>query len=134
MNDHDLEKQLRQQPLRSVPPAWRGEILAAERRSELSLTIWLRQLLWPHPKAWATLAVAWMLVLGLNLLSRETSHRQARNTELETQAQRLALAEQRRLWLELIEPTPSAVAPSKHPKHSREISPRSERQIKSGLV
>jgi hypothetical protein len=134
MNDHDFEQQLRQQPLRPMPPAWRREILAAQRPSELSLTIWLRQLLWPHPAAWATLAAAWVLIMGLNFLSRETFHRPAINAELETQAQRLALAEQRRLWLELIEPAPSTAAPSKHGRPSPEVSPRSERQIEIGLV
>jgi len=34
---------------------------------------WLAALLWPHPKAWAGLAAAWVFILAANFATRETS-------------------------------------------------------------
>jgi anti-sigma factor RsiW len=33
----------------------------------------LSALLWPHPKAWAGLAAAWLVILAVNLATRETA-------------------------------------------------------------
>ncbi len=74
MNFDDFESQLRRQPIRPLPAAWKAEILAAARRAgdppavrRSSLGAVLRDWLWPHPVAWGGLAAAWVLIFGLNL-------------------------------------------------------------------
>lgn len=78
-NNEQFENRLRRQPLRSVPPAWRGEILKAadanrrvaaapprsESQSEL-LAGW-RVLLGRFPIAWAALAALWVGMVSVNL-------------------------------------------------------------------
>lgn len=59
----EFEQFLSHQPLRNVPPGWRREILADRQPA------W-REWLWPSPVAWATVAAAWLLILGLQLASR----------------------------------------------------------------
>jgi hypothetical protein len=58
-----FEQLLSQQPLRSVPPGWRSQILP-DRRSRC------REWLWPSPFAWATVAAVWLVIVGLQLASR----------------------------------------------------------------
>ena len=70
----EFEKQLSQQPLRRPPPGWKQEILrAAEAVLDVSPSplaasnsraSWL-EMFWPSPRAWAGLAVVWMLTIGL---------------------------------------------------------------------
>lgn len=74
MNFDDFESELRRQPFRPVPAAWRNEILAAARQASegpamprFSLAAILRDWLWPHPVAWGGLAAAWVLIFALNL-------------------------------------------------------------------
>ena len=80
----DFEARLRQQPIRKMPQDWRAEILAAARsagsRNGLqvasarmgwperlsSLNAWASALLWPSPKAWAALALTWVVILVAN--------------------------------------------------------------------
>lgn len=80
MNFDDFESELRRQPLRPVPAAWRDEILAAAqraseppRRAKAPLVAWLRDWLWPHPVAWGGLAAAWALIFVLNLAAKGAS-------------------------------------------------------------
>jgi len=88
MNGEDpFEASLKRQPRRSIPPAWRGEILASARQaatfhpsrlmalwSQLSpVNLKLSAFLWPHPKAWAGLAAAWLLILALSFAARDSS-------------------------------------------------------------
>jgi hypothetical protein len=73
MNDDQFENELKRQPLRPVPVAWREEILKAachrHRRAVSTSTAevvpWWRALLWPNPVAWGGLAAAWLVVLTL---------------------------------------------------------------------
>jgi len=83
MSPDEFEQKLQRQPLRAAPEAWRGEILAAARASRLTphasgigdynllelVFTWLR----PARLAWATMAAAWVVILGLNLAVRETA-------------------------------------------------------------
>jgi hypothetical protein len=78
MNRDDFETKLRRQPLRPVPPEWRAEILHTARQSVrptrpapsapglFCCAAW-REWLWPCPAAWAGVAAAWLVILGLNL-------------------------------------------------------------------
>jgi len=74
---NEFEQRLRQTPLRSLPPEWRQDILAAAQpptsvpaRSQPT-ELWWTRLLWPYPRAWAGLAAAWVVILGLHLATRE---------------------------------------------------------------
>src|SRR5947209_11745220 len=93
MNGTDpFEEKLRRQKFCPLPAAWRNEILASARRaasetaagnqttdgpgraasfSLAELGRGLCNLLWPHPKAWAGLAATWLVIMGLNLASRD---------------------------------------------------------------
>ena len=129
MNADDFEKRLQRRSMRPVPREWRGEILDAARRagdhqlstSKPQTTSWRRELLWPCPQAWAGLAAAWMVILFLNMASREPV--QAAKTSKAAPAPELliALKEHRRLLAELIG-TPTVVEPPK----PFEPRPRSE--------
>lgn len=62
---NDLERQLSEQPLRTPPPHWRVEILAAAAKITAPDWTW-RDWMWPSPKAWAALAAVWVVVLALD--------------------------------------------------------------------
>ncbi len=76
---NEFEQRLRQVPLKPVPPEWRAEILAAAGQltpdcsgpAPLSWRArWLagwHSLFWPHPRAWAGLAVVWVVIAGLHV-------------------------------------------------------------------
>ncbi len=78
-NDEQFENRLRRQPLRPIPPAWRGEILAAAtarqsaiatRRGDddaIALVAGWRLLFARIPLAWAALAALWLGMIGVNL-------------------------------------------------------------------
>jgi hypothetical protein len=82
MNNLDeFERKLERQPQRQLPRSWRAEILSAAREAAVARparrSVWstinhlFSTLLWPRPEAWAGLAAAWLLVLGLNVAARE---------------------------------------------------------------
>jgi hypothetical protein len=65
--NNEFEKQLERQPMREVPRGWRSEILSVACRAEPSTLVHrLSTWLWPHPRAWAVLAAAWVLILLLH--------------------------------------------------------------------
>jgi hypothetical protein len=86
-DDEQFEQRLQRQPMREVPSAWRDEILIAARNSlvpesgsrrtqDTWFSILIEQfslLLSPHPRAWAGLAAAWLIILAMNFASREDS-------------------------------------------------------------
>jgi len=141
MNDEDqFERRLEQQPLRRIPPAWRAEILAVARAStplptascgifspaldafKNALSAWL----WPHPKAWAGLATAWLLALGLNFVAREPARHELASQMAPVPAQvRDLLKQQNQMLAELIGPQPTRLP---DPRHSWVPKPRSERR------
>lgn len=120
MNGPDqFEERLRRQPLRPLPADWRESILSAARaatkpspaprstRSFFLSTInhQLSTLLWPHPKAWAALGAAWLVVLAFSLAAREPAPQHlARETTRPSPQLRALLREQERLLVELVGP------------------------------
>ena len=144
MNTEDFEKRLQRQPLRKIPGEWREEILSAARqaspsehaprtthhapapRSLLSTLIHqLSTLLWPHPTAWAGLAAVWLVILGINLTTRDASARVAKHTAPVSPQVIMAFQEQERLLAELIGTSEVPVAERPNPAPPR---PRSERR------
>ena len=120
---NDFEQRLQRQPLRPLPPSWRDEILKAARAAAsasaepsrpsppiLNFKFLILHCLWPHPKAWAGLAAAWIVILGLNssatrpagvpMVARSTATAPVSTVELAW------LTEQRRLQRELLELSP----------------------------
>lgn len=118
MNDDtkQFEQRLRDLPMKEIPGDWRAEILAAAReaqtisqRSPVSRHHWfsvLKQrvaaLLWPHPRAWAALASAWILVFGFNFAARDTSAPIAKNSSAPSPETVAELKQQRKLYAELM--------------------------------
>ena len=144
MNTEDFEKRLERQPLRQMPGEWREEILSAARqaspsehaprsthqvparRSLLStLHHQLLTILWPHPTAWAGLAAVWLMIMGVNLTTRDASTVMAKHASPASPLVFMAFQEQERLLSELIGPreTPVAERPRQAPPR-----PRSERR------
>jgi hypothetical protein len=144
MNAPDqFEDRLRRQPLRSVPPAWRGEILAAARAAATShpeapaasrswffaLRSGLSALLWPHPVAWAGLAAVWLLILGLNFATREPGESEAaRQSAPPSPQMRELLHQQEQMFADLIGPVekphadrPKPAAPQPHSQRREEF-------------
>ncbi len=115
MKPDEFEQKLSRQPLRQVPPEWRGEILAAavgrgsmaERREPT--TRWpsafvarLSSVFWPHPKVWAGLAAVWICIGALNFSTRDTSPRRAEKSAPPSPEVIVELKKQQRLLAELV--------------------------------
>ena len=134
MKPDDFETRLRRQPLRQMPGEWRQGILSAARQavsaqpaprstpyvhvphSFLStLSSRLSTLLWPHPAAWAGLAAAWVVILGLNLATQNTTVRIARRGVSPPPQVFMAFQEQQRLLSELLGPGERQVADKPKP-------------------
>jgi hypothetical protein len=142
MSTEDFEKRLQRQPLRQMPGEWREEILSAARQASpahhasrithhappspsLLSTIHhqLSTLLWPHPTAWAGLAAVWLVILGINLRTRDASTLVAKHASPVSPQVFMAFQEQERLLSELIGPRETPVAERPKPRLPR---PRSE--------
>lgn len=109
-HDEPFEHRLQRQPLRPVPSAWRAEILSAAERAAGSSHVsrltphascW-RELFWPHPQAWAALAVVWVVILAVNLTAAgDVPAVQARHAESPSRELREMLRQQRQMLAEL---------------------------------
>jgi hypothetical protein len=67
MNLDEFEERMRGVPRREVPTAWREQLLGPLRHQGTAPAIaWWRQWLWPHPAAWASLAVIWLAIFALH--------------------------------------------------------------------
>ncbi len=111
-----FEQRLQRQPLREIPGAWRGDILAAAgesaavqhaapitRHSPLSIfNLRLSAILWPHPKAWAGLAAVWILIGALNFSARDTSPPLAEKFSPPSPEVIVELKKQQRMFAELV--------------------------------
>jgi hypothetical protein len=116
--DDQFEKRLRRQPLRNAPSAWREEILAEARKAETprhasrltfqsqlsTLSQQLATLLPPHPRAWAGLAAVWLVIIVVNISSREGATTMAeKRAGPPTQQMREMLREQQQMLAELFD-------------------------------
>jgi len=144
LNSDDFEQRLVRQPPRQIPPEWRTQILSkaykashSSRRSQTKadhVSFWRviistlnsqpSTLLWPSPKAWASLAAIWLLLLIVNAWTNDKSIAVARALPRPTPEGLMAWREQERLLTELLGPREMPVA--EKPK-SAASSPRSER-------
>ena|SRR5438876_797812 len=117
MNAENFERQLQQQPFRSIPPIWREQVLKsteaaalAQHASEhLQTSGWLRELIWPCPQAWAAIATVWLIILGLHSFAgpNTPSSPAPLTAAPPTPELRAVFAEQRRLLAELLTETES---------------------------
>ena len=88
-----------------------------------------RELIWPCRRVWAGLACAWTLIIVVHVASSEPTTRDTGKTPPQSREEMQALAEQRRMLAQLIEPT---AEPSE--KHKSELpGPRSE-QVSQTLM
>jgi hypothetical protein len=130
--DSEFEQRLRRQPVKKVPGEWRAEILRTARTAEVNgreeeagreFTLaatggsWLSTirhqlstLLWPHPKAWAGLAVMWVCIFMLNLSMRDKPPMLAAKTPAPSPEMVAQLKQQQRMLAELIGPDEIQVA------------------------
>ena len=153
MNPDEFEKQLSSRPMRQIPAEWRQEILSAAHQASLSehassvlrsstaeggrtthhappspsllstINSQLSTLLWPHPTAWAGLAAVWLLILGVNLVTREATLVVAKRAAPASPQVFMAFQEQERLLSELLGPRETPVADQPKPVQP---GPRSE--------
>ena len=131
MNNSEFEDHLRRQPLKPLPPHWRQQILrscqSAPKTSAAQGVERLRELFWPHPRAWGALAVVWIVILTINLINHQEQDGSvhARPTQSEREQLRMALVEQRRLWQEVVGPESTASQPAHVKPKEVNTSPRS---------
>ena len=105
----------------------RGSREVGAHRAPLQL-LW-RELIWPCRRVWAGLACAWTLIIVVHVASSEPTTRDTVKTPPQSREEMQALAEQRRMLAQLIEPT---AEPSE--KHKSELpGPRSE-QVSQTLM
>lgn len=99
---NEFENELKKQPMRQVPGHWREQILTRARPEARphKHEPWWAALLWPSPKAWATLAAAWALMVGFSISTREGAVSQERPKATQI---RMAMEEKRRLRAEIEE-------------------------------
>ena len=129
MKPDPLEHQLRQQSFRPLPAEWRGQILAAAEAAgrqhgtdPFPIRGWLLGLLWPAPRAWAALGLAWALIAVLNVLAIPDDRlRSGSIAEVRTlpPVLRLALVEQKRLRAELLGTNYTELPPVKSRRDER---------------
>lgn len=114
MSDN-FEQYLRHQPPRTIPSAWREEILAAADANRRNSTVhavtfaatlrlrW-RELFWPCPQAWACLAAVWLVILAANLATRATTPNNLARQLPPSPQMRELLRQQEQLFAELVGP------------------------------
>jgi len=131
MNTDDFEKKLERQPMRAVPAGWRAQILREavaavsdrrslaqyKRRSETAATAWWRELLWPRPMAWGSLAATWVVIAALYLATPPTPVLTAKQQTPLSRETMQCLAEQRREMAALLDSADERPA-SQQPKQS----------------
>jgi hypothetical protein len=128
MNFDEFESKVRSQPRREIPPEWRREILAPLRKRSEAPVSWWRQLLWPHPAAWAGLGVAWVAIVFLNVAGApEAAPQQAASKPSPDRL--MAYQERQRLWAELAldaapqsrKPLPAVDRPRSHSRSAEVV-------------
>lgn len=126
MNGEDsFEKRLQGVEQRPIPPAWRREILSTAREAArvrapaLAPGSWLqtrlRELLWPHPVAWAGLAAVWLFVLISNFAVEAPRPEFIARSRTPSPQERQLLLEQQQLLAELVGPNAAPVPERQKP-------------------
>jgi len=103
----DFEQFLKSQPMRCVPPEWRGDILAqaadASGGKPAAVVLpWWQAWLWPSPYAWGALAAAWIIIIGLNMASAQSSPNRANGKAVPSRQEFITMLDERRRLMEKI--------------------------------
>lgn len=139
----EFEQRLQRQSPRQVPPEWRAEILAVARDTQAAQQTprvtphpWLSTfnhqlstLFWPHPRAWAGLAVVWIFILVLNFSLRDKSPALAEKSSSLSPEVLVQLKQQQRMFAELMGPRDPAVADRPKTQMQRPRSQWAEWQV-----
>ena len=124
MNAPDpFEERLRRTPFRQAPASLRREVLrtptkataaAPAQRGPNPISAWIESWTWLHRVTWATLGLAWVIILLLNVsaLDMTGSAPSQRVQRRISPALAAALREQRALLDNLLEEPPAAALPS----------------------
>ena len=125
----EFEQQLQSQPLRELPRAWRSQILAAAAPpAPPNKFSWLTAWLWPHPRAWAGLAVAWVLIFLLRVSAPEDAG-VARNAAPVSFQSMALLRQQTLLMAQLLGSMDASDLPAATPAPPKPRSERPRRQL-----
>ena len=122
---NEFEKQLASQPLKSVPPEWRGQILR-EARAQVSRDVpashsrsWLRELFWPAPQAWGALAAVWIVIAVFRFTTPGAA---TANSGMVAKNRVISVSEQRRELANLLDAADkSSRSPADRPRSSRVV-------------
>jgi hypothetical protein len=113
MNLDDFEQELKRRPFRCVPPEWKEQILGSAPKARPNRRSCLKELLWPSPVAWGTLAAVWVAIVGINVALGEGEDSQSMQTDYAQLRQ--AVEQKRTLQAELedpvVPPKPEAIKP-----------------------
>lgn len=151
MKTDSFEQLMQRQPLRPLPSAWREEILgvagaaagpgyvSSQPSYRLNWREWAgwalvklwRELIWPCRRTWAGLAAVWLLLLTLQLVSRDPAEVAVRSTPPPSPEVLMVLRQQQLLLAELVERSESR--PANRPK-AVPARPRSQRQEQIGIA
>ena len=125
---NEFEKQLAKEPLKSVPTEWRSQILNAARAqaprevpaSAAQPLTWLRELLWPNPRAWGALAAVWIVIAAFKFTTPNSTTANAGEI---AKNQTISVSEQRRELANLLDATPdkSRRSPVDRPRSARVV-------------
>ncbi len=116
----DFEKRLQELPMREIPGHWKAHIVAAVQSQPACWREWL----WPCPRAWAGLAAAWLVILGMNLAAGKSPSRPGAATLVFSRQELLELRQQQQMLVKLI--SPGETAETEPPRQVP--APRSERR------
>jgi hypothetical protein len=130
MNFDEFEQKLRSQAPREIPRAWRAQITATARARTEGVS-WWRQLLWPHPAAWAGLAAMWIAAFALQTASGPEHGSESAQLKVPARQMAQAFEERKRLWVEFAQETSPQPVEIISPKAER---PRSERRREATAV
>jgi hypothetical protein len=108
---NEFEQKISCQPLKKIPGEWRAGILMAAQsaispqkrnRDRLNTILWVRELFWPNPKAWAALAAVWIFIFALNFSMRDKTSAIAEKVSPPSPEMVAELRQQKLLFAQLI--------------------------------